>query len=145
MKEAREREMLQHYQLYYLNVFIVKHTMYYNTIKIYKERAINSQASKLKKKKKKLSDLSFSFLFTHLSFFSSLKYDDELSSFICEVVFSKHVLFSFLQSSQYQPILKVSIDLYPEESVFTSEAVNFVIWDSENGLVFFIKYLLALP
>lgn len=99
MKEAREREMLQHYQLYYLNVFIVKHTMYYNTIKIYKERAINSQASKLKKKKFKW--LIFFFKFTHLSFFSSLKYDDELSSFICEVVFSKHVLFSFLQSSQY--------------------------------------------
>ena len=40
MKEAREREMLQHYQLYYLNVFIIKYIMYYNTIKIYKERAI---------------------------------------------------------------------------------------------------------
>ena len=40
MKEAREREMLQHYQLYYSNVFIVKYIMYYNTIKTYKQRAI---------------------------------------------------------------------------------------------------------
>ena len=40
VKEARERDMLQHYQLYCLNVFIVKYIMYFNTIKIYKERAI---------------------------------------------------------------------------------------------------------
>ena len=39
-QEAREREMLQHYQLYYSNVFIVKYIMYYNTIKTYKQRAI---------------------------------------------------------------------------------------------------------
>lgn len=38
-ERGKGREMLQHYQLYYLNVFIVKHTMYY-TIKIYKEEQL---------------------------------------------------------------------------------------------------------
>lgn len=61
--------MLQHYQLYYLNVFMVKHAMYYNTIKIYK-RAIK-QLPGQQTKKKNLSDIFF-FKFAHLSFFSSL-------------------------------------------------------------------------